>query len=61
MKDNLLLEHLVDWGNDKGEETKMQEKAQFRNDNAEPLWKDFKLWPQAQSWIFQKTVLFSRH
>lgn len=61
MADNLLLEHLLDWGNDKGEKVKRQEKAWFRKDNAEPLLKDFKLWPQAQSWIFQKTVLFSRH
>ena len=44
MEDNLLLEHLLDWGNDKGEKVKRQEKAWFRNDNAEPLWKDFKLW-----------------
>lgn len=44
MEDNLLLEHLLDWGNDKGEDTKRQEKARFRNDNAEPLWNDFKLW-----------------
>lgn len=33
------------------EEKKLEgeEKAQFRKDNAEPLWEDFKLWPQMPS------------
>lgn len=41
---SLLPKHQLDRGDNQGEESSSEEKAQFRKDYAEPLWEDFKLW-----------------